>query len=68
MCHQLFQSITDHKGEIQGTLALSIQPCNKAGSPLGEDFYIEEPAELLAHPYGFKVVLLDAHVDVFPYA
>lgn len=47
--------ITDYKGDEQGTLAVNISPCKKNGSPLGEDFYVEEPAELLGKGYGFKV-------------
>ena len=39
---------------MQGTLGILIQPCSKSGSPLGDEFYIEEPAELLGHPYGIK--------------
>ena len=61
-----WQMITDYKGEEQGTLSVAIVPCNKSGGALGEDFYVEEPSELLAHPYAFKVCAAPCQRHVQP--
>ena len=55
--------ITDYKGEEQGQLSISVVPCNRNGTPLGEDFYIEEPAELLGQKFGFKITIKSVDVN-----
>jgi len=54
--------ITDYKGDMQGTVSVHISPCDKKGNALDEDFYVEDPAELLGQPYGFKVTIKSAEV------
>ena len=49
------QTISDYKGEDQGQLTLNITPCDQKGDSVGEDFYLEDPSELLGKPYAFKV-------------
>ena len=51
-------TITDYKGMEEGQLLVSITPCSQAGRPLDEDYFVEDPNELLKKPYHFKVAWL----------
>ena len=39
--------LTDHRGNDQGSLSVVLTPCTKKGSPLGDDYFVEDPKELL---------------------
>ena len=39
--------LTDHRGNDQGALSVVLTPCTKKGSPLGDDYFVEDPKELL---------------------
>ena len=39
--------LTDHRGNDQGSLSVVLTPCNKAGKSLGDDFFVEDPKDLL---------------------
>ena len=48
-------TVTDYKGQEEGVLTISIDPCNQNGSFLGDDAYVDSPDDLLGHPLHFKV-------------
>ncbi len=56
---RLLQTITDYKGAEQGTISVGIVPCNADGTSLTEDFFIEEPSELIGSVYHIKVLFPD---------
>ncbi len=49
------QTITDYKGDDQGQLHIAIDPCDTKGNELPEDYFVDDPSELLHKPYSFKV-------------
>jgi len=51
-------TITDLKGNDEGTLNVYIAPCSEKGRPLGEEHYVDDPKDLIGSPYHFKVGLL----------
>lgn len=55
-------SITDYKGEEVATTVINVSPCNPNGKPLNEEFFVEDPSELLGKPYHFKVSIRNANV------
>lgn len=46
------------QGDEEGSLYVSVSPCDAKGKSLDEESFIEEPSELLNKPYYFKVSLL----------
>ena len=48
-------TIADLKGEEQGFLYAHIMPCDELGEALDENYFVDEPDQLLGHPYHFKV-------------
>lgn len=56
-------TVSDYKGEDQGQLNLHITPCDANGKPLGDDFFVEDPSELLGKPYAFKVTIKSAEIN-----
>jgi len=48
-------TITDFKGREEGTLTVHLAPCSQNGRPLGEEFYIDDPKDMLDASYHFKV-------------
>ncbi|XP_038044731.1 kinesin-like protein KIF28P [Patiria miniata] len=55
-----FLGITDYRGNEQGLLKVDIYPCNRDGSALAEDDFVDEPKELLGRQVAFKIVLTHA--------
>lgn len=43
------------QGLEEGTLYVSVTPCNQNGKALDEDYFVDDPSELLRKPYHFKV-------------
>ena len=37
------------------TTVINVSPCNPNGKALNEEFFVEDPSELLGKPYHFKV-------------
>lgn len=48
-------TVTNFKGQEEGSLTVSISPCASNGRVLGEQYYVENPQELIGQPYNFKV-------------
>merc|ERR1712212_1375911 len=46
--------LTDHRGHDQGSLSVVLTPCSKSGKPLGDEFFVEDPKELLDKEYYVK--------------
>ncbi|KAL8592992.1 hypothetical protein ACOMHN_017922 [Nucella lapillus] len=54
--------ITDYKGAQEGQLYVDITPCSQSGKPLDEDYFVEDPNDLLSKPYHFKVSVRSAKI------
>lgn len=48
-------AVTDYKGQEEATLYVNVAPCTQNGKPLDEDYFVDNPEELLGKPYHFKV-------------
>ena len=48
-------TITDYKGGEEGSIFVNVTPCNKSGKALDEDYFVDNPEELIGKPYHFKV-------------
>ncbi|RDD47595.1 Kinesin-like protein KIF28P [Trichoplax sp. H2] len=55
-------TITDYKGAEEGFISVSCTPCLANGKPLGDDYFVEEPGDLLGKPYHFKVTIRNAEI------
>ena len=49
-------AITDYKGQEEGSLYISVAPCSSDGRALDEEYFVEDPVELLGKPYYYKVI------------
>ena len=56
-------AITDYKGSEEGTILINVTPCSQTGKPLDEDYFIDDPKELLGKPYHFKVTVRNAELQ-----
>ena len=45
------------KGLEQGRLSINLCPCSSSGKVLNEEQFVDQPEELLAKPYSFKVII-----------
>eukprot|EP00118_Oscarella_pearsei_P011068 m.71435 g.71435 ORF g.71435 m.71435 type:complete len:1006 (+) comp35741_c0_seq3:25-3042(+) len=61
-------AITDFKGESEGSLAVNISPTNQAGKPLDDDYFVEEPEELLKKSFCYKVTIRSAEITKARYS
>ncbi|XP_065676074.1 kinesin-like protein KIF28 [Hydra vulgaris] len=61
-------SITDYKGSEEGSLVISVVPCTQQGKALDEDYFVDDPKDLLGKPYHFKVLLRSAEVHKARYS
>jgi hypothetical protein len=55
-------AITDYKGQEEGSMFVNVTPCTQTGKPLDEDYFVDNPSELVGKPYHFKVKFLIAAV------
>ncbi|XP_069112007.1 kinesin-like protein KIF28 isoform X3 [Argopecten irradians] len=55
--------ITDYKGQEEGTLTVTVAPCDDKGRPLDEEFFVEDPSELLGKPFYYKVLVREAEIN-----
>ena len=39
----------------QGSIAVAVEPCNADSSALDDDFFVEDPDQLMGKPFHFKV-------------
>ena len=44
------------QGEEQGQMFVNISPCDVDGKTLGDEYFVEDSAELLGKPYSYKVI------------
>jgi len=56
-------TVTDYKGSEEGTILINITPCSQAGKPLDEDYFVEEPKDLIGKPYHYKVLIRHTEVN-----
>ncbi|ELT99958.1 hypothetical protein CAPTEDRAFT_223727 [Capitella teleta] len=55
-------AITDYKGQEEGSISVHVAPCTQTGKPLDEDYFVDNPSELLGKPYHFKVSIRSAEI------
>lgn len=55
-------SITDYKGEEVATVVIHVCPCYANEKALNEEFFVDDPSELLGRDYHFKVTIRNAIV------
>ncbi|XP_068725304.1 kinesin-like protein KIF28 [Montipora capricornis] len=55
-------AITDYKGEEVATVVINVAPCYADQKPLSEEFFVDDPSELLAKDYHYKVTIRNATV------
>ena len=51
--------ISDYKGQEEGQIFVNVAPCTQTGKPLDEDYFVDNPTDLLGKPYHFKVSFSD---------
>lgn len=61
-------AVTDYKGSEEGSLVINVAPCTQQGKPLDEDYFVEEPKDLIGKPYHFKVTIRNAEVQKSRYS
>ncbi|KAL5021850.1 hypothetical protein ScPMuIL_001005 [Solemya velum] len=61
-------AVTDYKGQEEGYLWIHLTPCTQAGKPLEEDYFVEDPHELLQKPFHFKVEIKMAEAHKAKYS
>ena len=43
------------QGSEEGSAVIEVAPCTQDGKPLDEDYFVENPKELIGKPYHFMV-------------
>ena len=56
-------TITDYKGSKEGNISINITPCTETGDPLLDEFFVDDPKELLGKPYHFKLTISNAEIQ-----
>lgn len=56
-------AITDYKGGEEGSILINVSPCTKGGKALDDDYFIDDPKDLLGKPYHFKVTIRNAELQ-----
>lgn len=51
-------TVADLKGNEQGFLYVHIAPCMENGDTIGENYFVDDPDQLIGHSYNFKVNLM----------
>lgn len=46
------------QGSEEGSAVIEVAPCTQDGKPLDEDYFVENPKELIGKPYHFMVSVL----------
>lgn len=60
--------VTDFKGNEEGFMYVNVTPCTATGKLLDQDYFVDDPQELLGRPYHFKVTLKSAEVNNVRYS
>ena len=55
-------AVTDYKGSEEGSMSIHVTPCSQAGKPLDDDYFVDEPNDLVGKPYHFKITIRTAEV------
>jgi len=55
-------AITDYKGTEEGSLIVKVAPCSQSGKALDEDYFVDDPKDLIGKPYHFKVTIRCADI------
>ncbi|XP_023930292.1 kinesin-like protein KIF28P isoform X2 [Lingula anatina] len=55
-------TVTDYKGQEEGTIMVVVAPCNAKGNDLDDDSFVDSPEDLLGKPYHYKVTVQKAEV------
>ncbi|OWF50134.1 Kinesin-like protein KLP6 [Mizuhopecten yessoensis] len=55
--------ITDYKGQEEGTLDVTVAPCDAKGKTSDDETFVENPNELLNKPFYFKVFVRKAEIN-----
>ncbi|XP_065183829.1 kinesin-like protein KIF28 [Sycon ciliatum] len=48
-------ALSDYHNVEQGSIAVAVEPCNADSSALDDDFFVEDPDQLMGKPFHFKV-------------
>ena len=48
-------AVADYKGQEEGYIVINVAPTTQKGKLLDEDFFVDDPTELLNKPFHFKV-------------
>nr|CAB3259099.1 kinesin-like protein KIF28P [Phallusia mammillata] len=56
-------AVSNYKGDEEGSLYVSVSPCDGKGKSLDEESFIEDPSELLGKPYYFKVAIRSGEIN-----
>ena len=43
------------QGSEEGNVVINVTPCTQQGKHLDEDYFVDDPKELVGKPYHFKV-------------
>ncbi|KAK2149668.1 hypothetical protein LSH36_442g01044 [Paralvinella palmiformis] len=61
-------AVTDFKGNEEGSMFVNVTPCTANGKLLDQDYFIDDPHELIGRPYYFKVTIKSAGVNNVRYS
>ncbi|XP_074645604.1 kinesin-like protein KIF28 isoform X2 [Tubulanus polymorphus] len=56
-------TVTDYKGQEEAQLFVSVSPCTQTGKSLDDDYFVDNPNDLLEKPFHFKVQVRSAEVQ-----
>ncbi|KAK3605709.1 hypothetical protein CHS0354_013504 [Potamilus streckersoni] len=60
--------VSDYKGNEEGTLKVDVTPCHQNGKALEEEYFVEDPKDLMGKPYHFKVDVKSAEISKSRYS
>ncbi|KAK2181347.1 hypothetical protein NP493_403g07034 [Ridgeia piscesae] len=55
-------AVADYKGQEEGYIVINVAPTTQKGKLLDEDFFVDDPTELLNKPFHFKVSIRSAEI------
>lgn len=56
-------TVTDYKGNEEGSIIINVTPCTQNGKPLDEDYFVDDPKDLLGKPFHFTINIASAEVQ-----
>ncbi|KAL3859056.1 hypothetical protein ACJMK2_009292 [Sinanodonta woodiana] len=60
--------VSDYKGNEEGTLKVHVTPCHQNGKALEEEYFVEDPKDLMGKSYHFKVDVKSAEINKSRYS